>query len=961
MSLIPKKLHRVWDDDKIKKTEKGWKCLWCNQGWSGQAANRALSHVTRIKLYGSDGISFCSGKIDEEHLVKYKELLLKLNNKRDRKIVVAKNRMISHEHNTVSLATEMSNKKHKSNDHASVHGGSDISSLTFSMKPPANQTNNTNIGTIASLFSKMDEEKKKKNVNDFSQTRIEFTDKNTIRSVTTQENADAAIADFILSKGLPFSLTSDTKFTNMLHHVRFSSIDYKPPSRHLISGKYLDFLYTAYVNDCLKKLDSKVNYFGLSVMGDGATIRKKPLFNVIICGVFCPVYVAKVHDCTDDLKTGENKNALFIANLCRNAMAQVPGYKHVFDLAFFDGASNVQKAGELLEIYFPRMSTIHGSEHVLSLFCQDLLRNTNLKILLRIYWIVYSVFGSGQHHMSYALFSDFTFKENNRKIGLIRAAGTRMAGWFYSFHRMLRLRRCLKKTVESDVWENDIVFQKKELKQKIEMIVNNEDYFNAIRGVVVVLFPVVKCLHLSDSDSPGMDKLHYFNQETTRRLNLVSTKLDSIDFDALKVLQKDSAQFVQAEDDNGDVLDDTDERTESNSNVLSNQIMHHWNIRSKKLESDFCISGWLLSIDPVIYEDAKKNMSPNDEASLRRTAEKLFKHLNPETIDRHVNKCMEDFQNFRNKLGIFANPNWWASEYCTKGQSHLWHATFPHEHCRDFAFVACRVTSKTLGIGSCERQWADIEECQKARRSHISSKKLEKQSVLYGRHCLEVARDKKEVQGEHYWGPEDLNDQRLNEELDAYMDDTLSWITDAHNPPNFTEHVDVFDPNVKVVKQFRAYLEDWELELTHKNTPEAHMRLLAKYGNMKYVWPESCTEFQKYASVVSDDFLVWRKKSNDHKPDEDTGWGWTCVLVPKGQVYDSNRFSEYELETINSPCSDFHDLIALSTQDDDVVVLDVMDREVKPEVLHKRIFPQIQFVRWHEYPDCNRKNPRIKL
>ena len=34
----------------------------------------------------------------------------------------------------------------------------------------------------------------------------------------------------------------------MFKSARFSSIDYKPPSRHLISGKYLDKLYQDYVD-----------------------------------------------------------------------------------------------------------------------------------------------------------------------------------------------------------------------------------------------------------------------------------------------------------------------------------------------------------------------------------------------------------------------------------------------------------------------------------------------------------------------------------------------------------------------------------------------------------------------------------------------------------------------------------------------------------------------------------------
>ena len=39
---------------------------------------------------------------------------------------------------------------------------------------------------------------------------------------------------------------------------------------------------------------------------------------------------------------------------------------------FFDGASNVAKTGKVLEAKFPRAYVLHGGEHVVSLFFDDL-------------------------------------------------------------------------------------------------------------------------------------------------------------------------------------------------------------------------------------------------------------------------------------------------------------------------------------------------------------------------------------------------------------------------------------------------------------------------------------------------------------------------------------------------------------------------------------------------------------
>jgi hypothetical protein len=41
------------------------------------------------------------------------------------------------------------------------------------------------------------------------------------------------------------------------------------------------------------------------------------------------------------------------------------------DLVFFDGASNVQNAGEILRAFNPRITIGHGAEHVVSFFFSD--------------------------------------------------------------------------------------------------------------------------------------------------------------------------------------------------------------------------------------------------------------------------------------------------------------------------------------------------------------------------------------------------------------------------------------------------------------------------------------------------------------------------------------------------------------------------------------------------------------
>jgi len=73
-----KKLHVIWDDDKIEKyidndgTQK-WKCLWCGKSFLYWNATKALFHVNKE---GGGNVRRCmSHTIDKEHRQEYKRLL----------------------------------------------------------------------------------------------------------------------------------------------------------------------------------------------------------------------------------------------------------------------------------------------------------------------------------------------------------------------------------------------------------------------------------------------------------------------------------------------------------------------------------------------------------------------------------------------------------------------------------------------------------------------------------------------------------------------------------------------------------------------------------------------------------------------------------------------------------------------------------------------------------------------
>jgi hypothetical protein len=260
-----------------------------------------------------------------------------------------------------------------------------------------------------------------------------------------------AIADLIHSCGLPFSLASHHKFQRVLQLAKHVSKKYHPPGRNKVAGELLDLNYQLYKKQMCEKLLKEADVYGLAFFGDGATVRKTPLINILASSVHQPVACLRIVDCSSHLESDGIKDATYISELFMPHIVEMEeSVPKCTDLVIFDGASNVQKAGALLEAKFPHLSVIHGAEHVISLFYSDVFRLPQFEVLKKLNRLIYSYFGSGSMHSPYAIFSKHSRDHNGgRCIGLIRAADTRMAGHVISMLRTLRLKDSLISTISS--------------------------------------------------------------------------------------------------------------------------------------------------------------------------------------------------------------------------------------------------------------------------------------------------------------------------------------------------------------------------------------------------------------------------------------------------------------------------------------------------------------------------------
>ncbi len=93
---------------------------------------------------------------------------------------------------------------------------------------------------------------------------------------------------------------------------------------------------------------AQASTFGLGWLGDGTTILHMPLLNMMVtCGNSHPVFVS-IRNCTDHMSESGKKDATYIAEMFQEKINEFDPEGRNTDIFFFDGASNVQKTGQIM-------------------------------------------------------------------------------------------------------------------------------------------------------------------------------------------------------------------------------------------------------------------------------------------------------------------------------------------------------------------------------------------------------------------------------------------------------------------------------------------------------------------------------------------------------------------------------------------------------------------------------------
>ena len=160
-----------------------------------------------------------------------------------------------------------------------------------------------------------------------------------------------------------------------------SGDDFAVPNHKKVGGEILDINYENTYSLYKTELIKEAKVFGFAWMGDGSTILKMPLMNTLaLNGTTAPMTVS-IHDCTKHMEEGGKKDAPYIAELFEVKVMEYDPHFLCTDVFYFDGASNVQKAGQILMAKFPRTFCFHGGEHVVSLFFSSIAKIKPVKVV----------------------------------------------------------------------------------------------------------------------------------------------------------------------------------------------------------------------------------------------------------------------------------------------------------------------------------------------------------------------------------------------------------------------------------------------------------------------------------------------------------------------------------------------------------------------------------------------------
>jgi len=328
-------LADIWACTKIRKyttteNKKMWICEWCPKGLNGSKpftgwnATKVLWHLCKI---AGNGIRPCSGVILPEYARQYKDYYEKrmLNSQaREERVDLMSGEIDVTQAVAVATTLASSSRRrrgftsepminladgpdaddHSANDNRKRPFETSQTRLTTTTPAPSSNSN-APPNHFASRGAKTKTPKNKRQQKIWNGTP----------DPESSMKMDIAIADLIHSNVLPFTFGKDMKFQKCIDIARRLPPDYVPPDRHAVGGPLLNALYSINWTEGITMLLADCQLYGITLFGDGATIKTIPMINALAAGVNNPFALLDVFDCSEHCSKAGKKDAPYIAKL----------------------------------------------------------------------------------------------------------------------------------------------------------------------------------------------------------------------------------------------------------------------------------------------------------------------------------------------------------------------------------------------------------------------------------------------------------------------------------------------------------------------------------------------------------------------------------------------------------------------------------------------------------------------
>jgi hypothetical protein len=122
---------------------------------------------------------------------------------------------------------------------------------------------------------------------------------------------EMAISDFFHCKNIPDAVVELPRFIRLVRMCHLVGEDFVVPNRKQIGGDLLDLNYANVYKRNKANLHKFAEIFGLDFLGDGATIHRMALMNILAMSGACPPMTISIQDCTKHMVEGGKKDALY--------------------------------------------------------------------------------------------------------------------------------------------------------------------------------------------------------------------------------------------------------------------------------------------------------------------------------------------------------------------------------------------------------------------------------------------------------------------------------------------------------------------------------------------------------------------------------------------------------------------------------------------------------------------------